>query len=843
MAWTTNKAETAIILRLEMDEAAQARINQNLSSFMQEYQRIEKEINDETAAKAAHENSLKRLKAEENAATRVQSSWRRMQFTARALGEVAQITAIATSAIFVGASAWATKYVNDAKASTETVRAWRVEVGHLGDTQTRVGAVLAGALLPLLTQAANLAEKGADFVEKNPELIQKALTITGAVAGLAAIGVAASKGFKIYADIGYTLATAKQVTAAGIYQAAATMSLEAANIDMASTTARITGVPVVAVGAAGAVGATVGVAGVAGAATATIAEGYRLNSAMRLINSATGRYVTLSQGMTVAAEGVLASLGGLATGLKGFVTNLPLYFFGTQKGVLSDEQTRKLEAGQARVTAAGGTWAFLKQSWIELGGWKGIFSGNRIVGATAAGTAPPATGSAEYLAVFAKEHRDLWTNNLKQITAATEAYGQQQVALETKYEQQRTSIVANYAKQQADSERQYAQQRAQAAAAFQKQQAQSAAAFALQQSRSEEQYQYDLSLAWRDYLQNETDTEQQYYETRLKSAADNSDELLKLEQEHQLEMNRMREDHDIAQQALLEARDGMAMIREDQRYELERSRAEEDYAIQVSRSNEQAAQTLRDADEQFARARALRQRDFQQQLADNAVAHARETAQARADHNRAMAQAARDYADAAALAAANHVAEMTQAALNYQEALKQAETDYYDQLKTLRDAYSIQMTAINDALMASVTAFDSSILNTTAAYQEGLAKQDAAFVAWMVAAVAAVQGAAGGPASKTPGSQAAGGYAYPGIYYQRGELGPEFLLSNRTTRLAENAIKGNLTQSNLADALFNGRYVDQRHIEFNGMTEENRVAIRGDMYEISREVLREAMSR
>jgi hypothetical protein len=830
-------ADVAVILRFELDEAAQKRVEQGISSISEELDKIRKQTADETAAKAAQENVIKGLKAQATEALRTQSAWRRLQFTARSMGEVFQITALASTAIFVGAAAWATKFVNNAKASTPVIQAWRVAADSLATSQTRGGAVLAGVMLPLLEKAAALADKAATFAEKHPDLLKAAVNVAGVVAVLSAIGIAVSKGFKIYADIGYMLATRAQVAAAAAVEAAsatnaaaAAVDLEAANIHMAAATLQVTGVPLAGAATTGLVATAQRTAAIAQATgTAAAWEKARLAEAAVWKAGAAGATAAGTAATAAATAATVASAAAKATLAAGYGLKAGGYYsLATGRYVSPAVATvaptaaataTKLSVGTVMITAAaliigaevglslGNAIAKLiygpeyeKQGFrdilatFEKGSasiWGAALLGLEKIGvlsdtATKAiwkivswlplkleGEKAPAAGTAAYMDLFVKQNLQLYIDYNKQITAATESYGKQRAALEVAYEKQRTQTAADYAKQRA---------------------------------AAETSYHLGVSRDWRAYIQSEGDAQRQYYASRTQALADNNKRLQEMEQDHQLGMARDLEDHEIRQRDLLETRDGLAMIREDEQYELERRRKEEDFALEVSRLSSETAARLREMESQFAQERATRRRDFLQRLADNA---------------------------------AQHKIEMEQMAADHADAVARAKAEYDDQVAALADSYREQISTLETAFKDRLRSLDAAILGDLAAVQAATAKMVASFRAWLIRAAQLNLPA-------PTGTKAAGGYADYGLYWLGEGRKKEFVLNNRSTQIAERAIGGQLSQERILAAMMGGggrggRYVDQRTIQFTGVTEADRAAIRRDMYEVSYEVVAEAM--
>ena len=156
--------------------------------------------------------------------------------------------------------------------------------------------------------------------------------------------------------------------------------------------------------------------------------------------------------------------------------------------------------------------------------------------------------------------------------------------------------------------------------------------------------------------------------------------------------------------------------------------------------------------------------------------------------------------------------------------------------KILADIYNFDIVAQNlqdentlaqTAFVDRINALDGFVGATTAAYLAGLTKQYNAFADWL----AQTEGI-----GKEAKPQASGGYAYPGITYQRAEQGTEFVLNNRTTRFAEQAIGGHLTQDRLMASLFGGGGKSSKDTyHFNNMTSDDIAAINANMRMVARE--------
>lgn len=129
-----------------------------------------------------------------------------------------------------GAFAFAAKYVRDAKESTAVTLQWKAAQESLARSSARVGEVVAGEVLPLLIRASTIAEKAAQFAERNPDLIRAAINVGLITASVSAVGLLVSKGIKLYADVAYLATVPIQLQAAQLQSIAAKEQLIAAKL-------------------------------------------------------------------------------------------------------------------------------------------------------------------------------------------------------------------------------------------------------------------------------------------------------------------------------------------------------------------------------------------------------------------------------------------------------------------------------------------------------------------------------------------------------------------------------------------------------------------------------------
>lgn len=146
------------------------------------------------------------------------------------IGGISQSAALAGAAITGGIFAEVQNYVNNAKRATVVTDEWKASTDSLARSRTRIDEVLAREALPLLQQAAKVANQAASFVEKHPEIVAAALKTGVVLAGIGAVGTLVSKGIKLVADVSSLGLIAEQLTAAKLQDSAADKQLAAAEL-------------------------------------------------------------------------------------------------------------------------------------------------------------------------------------------------------------------------------------------------------------------------------------------------------------------------------------------------------------------------------------------------------------------------------------------------------------------------------------------------------------------------------------------------------------------------------------------------------------------------------------
>jgi hypothetical protein len=187
----------------------------------------------------------------ENVAKAMQK-WRQgAQILADTSQTLAGIGAIITGSILQSINA----YVQNANKADSVSRRWLASTASIAESNQRIGRVAAQTVLPVLEKAADVAEKAARFAERNPQVISAALKIGTAITVLGAVGMAVSRGIRIYTDVAEL---ASHLVAAKLQKEAAAQQLAAAGIQAKATGARVGGMALT--GAGGVTAASLGAA-------------------------------------------------------------------------------------------------------------------------------------------------------------------------------------------------------------------------------------------------------------------------------------------------------------------------------------------------------------------------------------------------------------------------------------------------------------------------------------------------------------------------------------------------------------------------------------------------------
>lgn len=503
------------------------------------------------------------------------------------------------------------------------------------------------------------------------------------------------------------------------------------------------------------------------------------------------KMVTMLKSLNFIGAGVSKMVGGAETVVPSLMTKL-LPLLSKLAGPLA------IVVGAFVAINAG--LKLLNVSWADLWGWlKKIvaFVGGSLVGAF----------QTLYEVLFqGGSFKNLEENMIKGMYALDQLFNKIPViedaakALSTfvdanieewnKYQEEISNVTSEYGKQRAEIERSSNEAR----------------------STILQNYSSQMKDATANYYQANADAQAQYFQSSSEAASafaqgqaqiaqDSARQLADLERQYQEDRQRALEDHELRQKELLESRDGLAMMHEDEQFAIDEKRRTEDYEQGRAQVQQQAAQTLADNAAQYARERAQRAAEFISRLQENARNYAIEKARIKAEKEAALIELQEQQATA---------------------------------ISELTESYNEQIAMINKSFGERLRALGMNIYNDQVAIEQASARAHVAFLNWLQ------QTAVNLPVA---GGMATGGYAGYGRY-TLGEQGTEFVLNNRSTKAAERAVNGNLTQEKLMNLISgrNGGYIDNRTLQFNNMTEADRAAIRRDMYDVTKEVMAEGMA-
>ena len=168
-------------------------------------------------------DATKRAAAE---AKEAQARFNGMRESAEKLMQVGVQLSMAGAAIGAPLLLAARNYVNTVGAGERTAKKWLSSTEQMEKSTLRIGRVAANQLLPFMEKLADVADKAADFAEKNPEAVGGVLKIAGAllVAGQAISLLAGSQ--KLIANvggIGSKVAAGAAAGSAGVFGGIATV--------------------------------------------------------------------------------------------------------------------------------------------------------------------------------------------------------------------------------------------------------------------------------------------------------------------------------------------------------------------------------------------------------------------------------------------------------------------------------------------------------------------------------------------------------------------------------------------------------------------------------------------
>lgn len=297
-------------------------------------------------------------------------------------------------------------------------------------------------------------------------------------------------------------------------------------------------------------------------------------------------------------------------------------------------------------------------------------------------------------------------------------------------------------------------------------------------------YNQTVSKLTLDYTRADTEAVNDLLYERSQIVRDSTLEIRRIEEDHQEKLRKMQMEHDMRIEELVGARDALGIVEEDRRFAMEMDEANRETNIEIARRRQETAQRLRELDYEFQVARAKRQADFIEKLKE--------------------AKAQRD-------------AEILEKRKQLAEDIRRAREERDQKLRELQDEYNRERLARREAFIATVRDLDAALLGEKALKERYYALMLADAQKFLEAyrkklpSSATVEGAYASVTSRQTGGYASG-------LTRLGEGGtPEFVLSGATTRAAEKALGGKLTQWGIMRGLRGGQQIININMA-NGMT-------------------------
>lgn len=498
----------------------------------------------------------------DEALKKTRSSMEEMRRSAERIGQIGLTIGGIGTAIAGPFVLAAREYIQKAGMAESTSRKWLAATNELERSQTRIGRVAAQSILPVLEKIADVAEMAAGFAEKHPGAIQAALGVGGALVTLGAIGMAVSRGIRLYADVKMI---ATQLLAATTQDGAANKQLMASKQMMG-----IAGKAALGVGAA-VVGANIG-----------LYLGNRINQAAN----------------PGAKEQDFGDIGNTALRIAGagqmaFILTLK------KLGLVSDEAGKDIA-----------------DFYLRLGGMgPAVDQASEGIGSVLTNLSDQQRQALQSYIQFQQAEADALSRYEEQKSGIQARYDEQALQENQQYHQQRNRMITDYDKQQWDAQadlmrsrtrqlRDFMRAERQALEDYFKSRAKAAAQHGVEMARMEQDHQKRMRQLQRDHEDRMDDL------SSSRDALGLANELKSYERSRQEEESNYQDD----------------VRRRNEDFANQLAEMEASFAEQRKLRLDNMLQQLQDQQSDFDYQRAREQANFQQQLKDLDEQHAQEQA-------------------------------------------------------------------------------------------------------------------------------------------------------------------------------------------------------------------------
>lgn len=293
-----------------------------------------------------------------------------------------------------------------------------------------------------------------------------------------------------------------------------------------------------------------------------------------------------------------------------------------------------------------------------------------------------------------------------------------------------------------------------------------------------------------DYLRQQQRDEEDYARRRQEMEIDASRQIQRTREELLERLRKLEQDHQDRMYDLVGARDALGIVREKRDYARKVEEEKRNTNEEIQRIKEDTQRRLEELDRQHALEAQRRYEDYQRQLADAAEQRDKRLEEAKADFEREQEEIRRQQEEKLKELDLFHQREMARIRQDFVDRVNDLDASLTGE-RGLRQYYYNQM--LTDAEKWLIE------------YRRQLAEGMLPYIP----------------------QHAAGGYT-SGIV-RTGELGEEFILSNRSTRALEKMIGGRLNQQNVISAIRGGQIVWNDMRRFSGeYTSSMRREIRRD---------------
>jgi len=296
-----------------------------------------------------------------------------------------------------------------------------------------------------------------------------------------------------------------------------------------------------------------------------------------------------------------------------------------------------------------------------------------------------------------------------------------------------------------------------------------------------------LASAAADFNKANAQAEQDYQQQRADIIRDGNRDVQQLQKDLQERLRKNEQEHAERSEDLTAARDALGLAKENRRFREQQDETRREGLQEIKQRRADIAQRLADLQQSYEQERAQRAADYQERVLEIQANARQQLAELQAQHQAELREIQ-----------AQKVARIREIDAQFVEERKRR---YQQLIQTLRD-------------------LDAGLLGESKLrkqYQDLMMQDLNAFLTRYRAGLATIGGTTGTTVPKVPVHDYSG-YAYPGVYQMANNGQREFVLSGAATKAAERAIGGSLNQEMLLRALgaIGGRqatYIDQRRLD------------------------------